>query len=298
VGAGGFRWPSGEKCAQVRASAANRAKACIILLTNRAECGKMASVSERALPTLAAERRATIAEMVARRGAVRVAELAARFGVDVSTIRRDLQTLESQERLRRVHGGALPIEGASGRTDASSTTQEARIGRAAAKMVGKGETIFLGPGRLPLEVARCLGELSQLTIVTNGLDVAHWIAANTPHTLIVTGGQVEGGDRGLGGRLARAALSSLRADRVILELDGISAVDGLTDDSLAQAEIAQALLEIGSEVVVLVPVERVGRVAAAYIAPVSEADVVVTAREAPSSFLWDLSETGVRVVLS
>jgi DeoR family transcriptional regulator of aga operon len=165
-------------------------------------------------------------------------------------------------------------------------------------MIGSGETIFLGPGRLPLEVARCLSGLSQLTIVTNGLDVAHWVATNTSHTLIVTGGQVEGGGEGLVGQLTRAALSSLRAERAILELDGISAVGGLTDDDLPQAEIAQMLLEIGSEVIALVPVERVGRVAAAYIAPVSEADVVVTAREAPSAFLWDLSEAGVQVVLA
>jgi DeoR family transcriptional regulator of aga operon len=256
-------------------------------------------VSERALPALTAARRTAIAEIVAHRGAVRVVELATRFNVDVSTIRRDLQTLEEQGKLGRVHGGAVSVREASPvRIGASVATQEARIGQAVAKVIGDGETIFLGPGRLPLEVARCLGARSQLTIVTNGLEVAHWVAANTPHTLIVTGGQVEGSNRGLAGQLTRTALSSLRADRVVLELDGISAVGGLTDDDLAQAEIAQMLLEIGSEVIVLVSVERVGRVAAAYIAAISEADVVVTGREAPSSFLWDLTEYGVRVVLA
>jgi DeoR family transcriptional regulator of aga operon len=230
---------------------------------------------------------------------VRSAELAARLDVDTSTIRRDLQALEEQGKLQRVHGGAVPVKRAMTESpDASDSTYEVRIGQAVARLIDDGETIFLGPGRLPWEVARCLGGLLQLTIVTNGLDVAHWVAANTSHALIVTGGQVDGGDHGLAGQLTRAALSSLRADRVILELDGISAVGGLTADDLAQAEIAQALLEIGTQIIVLVPVERVGRVAAAYIAPVSEADVVVTAREAPSPFLWDLSETGVRVVLA
>jgi DeoR/GlpR family transcriptional regulator of sugar metabolism len=248
------------------------------------------------VPILTAGRQAAIVEMAAQAGAVRVAELATRFDVDVSTIRRDLQKLEKQGKLRRVHGGALPAKQVSERVDTSAPG--ARIGQVVAGMVGSGETIFLGSGRLVLEVARSLGKLSQFTIVTNGLDVAHWVATNTSHTLIVTGGQVEGGDRGLAGQLTRTALSGLRADRVILELDGISAVGGLTVDDLAQAEIAQVLLEIGSEVIVLVPAQRVGRVAAAYIAPVSEVDVVVTAREAPSAFLWDLSETGVRIVLA
>ncbi len=85
---------------------------------------------------------------------------------------------------------------------------------------------------------------------------------------------------------------------MILELGGISAVGGLTDDNLSQAEIARMLLEIGSQVVILVPAERVGREAAAYIGPTSDADVVVTAREAPSAFLWDLSESGMRIVLA
>ena len=237
--------------------------------------------------------------MVARDGAVRAADLAAHFGVNAATIRRDMKVLEDQGSLQRVRGGAVAVEA---ETISEDETPGTRIGQAVAEMIADGETVFLGPGRLTLEVARCLVERSRFTIVTNGLDVAHWVAANTAHTLIVTGGQVEGRDRasdmGLVGQLTRAALSSLRADHVILELGGVSAVEGLTDDSLPQAEIAQVLLETGAQVVVLTPVGRVGRVAAAYIAPVSKADVVVTAREAPSPYLWDLSESGVRVVLA
>jgi hypothetical protein len=50
--------------------------------------------------------------------------------------------------------------------------------------------------------------------------------------------------------------------------------------------------------VIVVPPERVGRVAAAQVAPVTSADVIVTAREAPSAYLWDLSEVGVQIVLA
>jgi DeoR family transcriptional regulator of aga operon len=165
-------------------------------------------------------------------------------------------------------------------------------------MIADGDTIFLGPGRLPLAVARHLGVRSRLTVVTNALDVAHWVAGNTRHTLITTGGQVSGRDLGMVGQLARAALASLRADHVILELGGVSAVGGATDDSLPQVEIARLLLETGSRIIALVPPERVGRVAAAYIAPASDVDVVVTAREASSPYLWDLSELGVKIVLA
>lgn len=268
-------------------------------MTNHARCDKIVIVSQSPLPALTARRRAAIARIVAQNGAARVADLVAQFNVHAATIRRDLKVLEEQGAVQRVYGGAVAVEEVTPEgTHVSPGSQEARIGQAVAEMISDGETLFLGPGRLPLEVARCLTAHSRLTIVTNGLEVAHWLAANTPHTLIITGGQVEGRDLGLAGQLTQTALSGLRADHVILELGGVSAVEGLTDDSLPQSEIARVLLETGSQAIVLVPVERVGRVAAAYIAPASDADVIVTAREAPSPVLWDLSESGVRIVLA
>jgi DeoR/GlpR family transcriptional regulator of sugar metabolism len=237
--------------------------------------------------------------MVVQDRAVRVTGLASQFGVHCATIRRDLSELEQQGALRRVHGGAVAVEDAGPRSAAlASRPLEARIGQAVAELVVDGETLFLTPGRISVAVARSLAARSRLTIITNGLEVAHWVAAHTSHTLIVTGGQTEGRDLGLVGQLARAALSNLRADRVILELGGVSAMGGLTGDSLSQAEFARVLLEIGAQIIVVVPVDRVGREAAAYIAPVSEADVVITGREAPSPFLWDLSESGVRIILA
>jgi len=226
---------------------------------------------------------------------VQVAELAARFGVSAPTIRRDLGWLVEQGLARRVRGGALAV---GERTTGPSDTIYSRIGRAAGELVQDRETVFLGPGRLTLETARALAGKKRLTVVTNSLEVAVEVARRTSHTLILTGGQLERDNQGLGGHLARAALQSLRADRVMLELSGVSAVEGLTDDNLSQAELTQVLLNMGAQVAALVAPERVGRVAAAYIAPATEADVVITAREADSPPLWDLTESGVRVLLA
>ena len=269
------------------------------VLTNRAECGTILFVSQHPSPALTAERRTAIARIVAQGSGVRVAALAVQFGKNTSTIRRDLVALERQGMVQRVHGGAVPADSVGLESaPAARVAREVRIGQAVSEMIVDGETVFLGPGPLPLEVARSLTAHSRLTVVTNGLGVAHWVAGNTPHNLIVTGGQVEGRDSGMVGHLTRAALASLRADHVVLELGGVSAVGGVTDDSLPQAEIARMLLETGLEIIVLVLPERVGQVAAAYIAPASDVDVIVTAREASSPFLWDLSELGVRIVLA
>ncbi len=241
-----------------------------------------------------ARRRAEIVRLLAQEGMVETASLVARFGVSPPTIRRDLGWLVSQGLARRVRGGALSTSHSALPLGAVPT----RIGRAAAGLVQDGETVFIGPGRLAQAAARALAGRERLTVVTNGLAVARDVTEQTSHALILTGGQVERGNQGLVGYLAQAALTDLRADRVLLELNGASAVGGLTDDSLAQAELARQLIGLGGQVVVLVLPERVGCVAAAYIGPATDADVIVTAREADSAPLWDLTETGVQVLLA
>lgn len=235
--------------------------------------------------------------MLARNGAVRVADLAAHFGASEPAIRRDLEWLEGQGLARRVHGGAVAVHSPA-EPPSSPDAIPARIGKVAAGLIGAGETVFLGPGPLTLEVARALAGHPPLTVITNSLAVARQIADHTSHTLILTGGQLERKGGELAGHLARMSVGGLRADRVILELGGVNAAEGLTDDRLSQVELAQMLFRRGMQVVILVLPERVGRVAAAYIGPVTDADVIVTAREADSAPLWDLAEAGVRVLLA
>ncbi len=240
-------------------------------------------------------------DLVVRKGAARVSELADHFEVSPATVRRDLETLEERGTLERVHGGAVAVREKDSRGGGAGEpvpAYAARIGRAVVDMIDDGETIFLGPGSLSLEVARKLAEHSRVTVITNGLEIGHWLAAHTSHRLIMTGGQAEGPDLALVGQLARDALSSLRADRVVLELGGVSAVEGLTEDSLPQADVSRVLVGAGVTIVAVVPPERVGRVAAVQVAPVASVDVIVTGREAPSAYLWDLSEVGVEIVLA
>ena len=266
------------------------------------------SIVNRSVSTgLAAERQAYILQTVARQGPVRTAGLIARFGISPATARRDLTSLAKEGLIRRVHGGAVAIQ-TTPLSPNSIVSREAddsprvRVGRAAAGLVAKGETVFLGPGLLGMEVARFLLEIQpEITLITNDLGLAHWAAQNRSfprHTLIVTGGQAGERGGGLMGPLFRASLANLRPNHVMLELGGVSAVEGITDDSLAWAEEIQVLFEIGAQTVILALPEQVGRVAAAHVAPISELDVLVTTREAPAPILWDLSEAGVRVVLA
>ncbi len=242
---------------------------------------------------LSAERRSLILEELAQSGAVQVSTLADRFEVDPATIRRDLNRLEGEGYLHRVHGGAVLRDAAP--VTSTATGLERRIAETAARFIPNDSVLFLGPGVLTREVVPFLAEKEQLTIVTNALDVAWNSVHSGSHTLHLLGGQV-GEDYGIYGSLE--PFSHLRADHVVLEAGGLDAGRGLTHDQVYYADIARTLFNLGAQIIVLLPPERVGRVAAVFISPAEEVDVLVTGREATNAPLWDLSELGIRIVLT
>ena len=251
---------------------------------------------------LTAERRQAIARLLREQGAVRVADLSARFGVSPSTIRRDLQKLAQQGLVERVYGGATRRDERASREAEFAgdplANEKARIGQAAASLLSPGETIFLDAGSTALAVARALAGQADLTVITNGLSVAAYLAEHSEVELIVVGGLVHREGSAMVGHLAGQALESLHADKVILGVQGISTPDGLTSDDLSQVRMAQALVEAVPEVIVVAAHTKFGRVCTARIAAVDRADVIVTGREAPDAILWELAELGVKVVLA
>jgi DeoR/GlpR family transcriptional regulator of sugar metabolism len=245
---------------------------------------------------LKAKRRAEILKLVREQGAVHVPNLSQRFQVSPSTIRRDLERLAERGELERTHGGAVPVTALSDET-AKADDVAGRIGQAAADLVSPGETVFIGPGPLCQATAQRLRHRSGITILTNALEIAWTLYQGSTLPLIVTGGAVTrpGGD--MVGKLALQAMEALRADRLIIEVAGVSPLEGLTGDQLPQADVTRSLIESVSQVVVLTSAARMGRAGAAWLGPVSEADVIITARDAPTAIVWDLSETGVKVTL-
>jgi DeoR/GlpR family transcriptional regulator of sugar metabolism len=228
--------------------------------------------------------------------------LAEGLGVSASTVRRDLEKLERRGVIKRIHGGAAASDGAQ-RTDRvpepasrPESWNGERIGRAAANRVQPYETIYLGPGSLTLETAKALASKANVTIITNSLEIAYWLATHSDLAVALTGGRVGRPRDRLDGPLVRNALRTLRADRVIIESVGISPDQGLMDVDLEQAELCRELIEAPGETIVLVPPERIGRVGGVLIGPASDADVIITGREASEATLWDLSQLGIAII--
>jgi len=234
-----------------------------------------------------------VLEQLRADGVVRVSDLAGRMGVDPVTVRRDLEQLEQEGKLQRVHGGALIREGAPPQSQSSGISR--RIAQAAAKFIPDESVVFLGPGTLTAEIVPFLQSYAHLTIITNALNTAWSLAHQRQHTLHVIGGQV-GDDYGIYSDPDR--LRRIRTERVVIEANGLDAESGLTHDDRETAGLMRELFSLSAQVIVLISPERLGKAGALFIAPAGEVDILITGREAANPPLWDLSELGIRVVLT
>jgi DeoR family transcriptional regulator of aga operon len=256
-----------------------------------------------ALP--AVMRRQRMAELIAGRGFVRVSELSEVFGVSGVTVRSDLAALGESEHIRRVHGGAVPLE-APDRESSFEESLEASahdkraIGSLAASLVSSGQSILLDVGTTTLAVAQALKsrtDLDNLVVITNGLHIALELESEIPRfTVIVTGGALRPLQHSLVQPLARTVLDQVHADVAILGCNGVDVAHGITNVNLPEAEVKQLMVAAAQRVIVVADASKLGRVSLGTVASLEQVDLIVTSEGADPALVSDLSAAGVEVL--
>jgi len=214
---------------------------------------------------------------------------------------RDLAALAALGQVQRVHGGAisarrappeLPVLQRLGR----QSGEKQRIGRAAPGLIADGETVFLSSGTTALEVARNLLGRRNLTVITNSLMVMNVLADAPEITVVGLGGLLRRDELSLIGHLAEQALAELRADKVIIGIRAIDVEQGLANQYLPETLTDRAILKIGRQVILVADHTKCGRVATAFLAPLSAIDLLVTDAGISEAFEAALASRGIQVI--
>ncbi len=247
----------------------------------------------------AEERRQAIARTLRAQGRVQAHELARRFSVADETIRRDLKWLEDSGEAVRTHGGALRREvGAlpplAQRASTASAAKQA-IGRAAARLVGEGESIFIDSGSTALELARALRGRHDLHVVTNSLLVAGELAVENGIVVHLPGGAVQAGEMCLVGPEAVQGIARYQAARAFISGAGIDATRGLAVFNPFEAEVKRAMLENALHTVVIADGTKLGRTALVAVAGIDMIDLLMTDTTAAPDIVAQLREAGLAV---
>ena len=209
-------------------------------------------------------RRQSLVEAV-RLEPVPVSRLAIALGCSEMTVRRDLDVLERDGVVRRLHGGAVAFNLRSDevpysvRSFAAIEAKE-RIAAAVAALIADGETVVLDCGTTTAEVARALRG-RPVTVMPLGLRTLIDLAGDDQVRLISAGGDVRPGELVVTGDLAELAFERLRFDTFVLGCCGISEKDGVTTHVPADARIKRAAISSSRRTILASDATKLGEVA-------------------------------------
>ena len=249
------------------------------------------------------QRRQRIIELLLQQGSVQVGELLAQFDVSAVTIRADLNHLESQGLVARTHGGANllrmpPQEHDIHEKDTLNLPRKEAIGARAARLVKPGDNIILDSGSTTMMLARHLRSQREVTVMTNGLNIA-WELAKAPGVkVLLTGGQLRKQSLSLQGSQAEASLTSYSFDTLFLGVDGLDLQFGLTTHDEGEARLNHRMVERARRIVVLTDASKFGRVSLHRIAHLEQIHAIITDAGIDEATRDGLQQRGIEVIVA
>ena len=211
------------------------------------------------------ERRQSLLDILRTRPGLRVPELAQALDVSEGTVRNDLNALEEEGRLKRVHGGAILNDQNQFQNNSfvrrykQNVAAKLAIAREAALLVMNGDSILLDASSTCYYFARELSERQELRVVTNGFEVARELAQYTSNTVILIGGVVNNNSSSVTGLLSERIIEELNIQKAFLSCSGFSLERGMTEILLAEAQIKRKVIESSQLLYALVDSSKFGK---------------------------------------
>ncbi len=253
--------------------------------------------------TITVERRKKILEELNKLGKVKVSELSKLFSVSDVTIRNDLAQLEKKNLLIRARGGAMKFQraGIDFEIDIKAQKNQAQkkaIGKAAANLITDGDTIILDSGTTTLEIAKNLGKFSNLTVITNSLNIAGQLVEFPDIKVIMLGGVLRRKSLSLVGINAIESLKNYYCDKVFMGVDGIDTQYGISTPNVDEAYLNNIMINNSREIIVVTDSSKFKNRSFTYISPIQKITTIVTDENIPQDEKDKIENLGIKLIIS
>lgn len=250
---------------------------------------------------LAFERKIQIVEFLRKHRVASVSQLSKEFNVHETTIRRDLAELEKEGFLHRTHGGVVVDQWFNSEPSFSERANEQldekkRIGKKAAEMIEDGDHIILDSGTTTIHIARNLVNRSNITVVTNDINIAAELRNAKGIRVIVTGGLLYHESFMLNGMITDQVLESLHVRKAFIGTPAIHPQYGLTHPEAELVPTKQGMIRVAKEIFVVTDHTKIGKVSLHTVAPIDQLHHLITGSEAPESQIQQFKQADLNVV--
>jgi DeoR family transcriptional regulator, fructose operon transcriptional repressor len=211
------------------------------------------------------ERQQRLIEILRLQPGIRVPDLARLLNVSESTIRNDLRSLSQAGSLQRVRGGA--VVDAAMRVEAPAFSARARVNaeakaylaREAVRLIADGDTILCDASSTVYHLIHYLRDRRNLTIITNGVEFARSLVAQTTHQVVLLGGTLRLDAAAVAGPIAERALEELHVKTAFLSATGLMPDSGLYEVDISEAHLKRRMIAAAISVVALVDASKLGK---------------------------------------
>ncbi len=246
------------------------------------------------------DRQREIYLLALRNGSVEVADLARKFGVTTETIRRDLSELQSVGQLRRVHGGAVPVERVNHEPlvkerEIQFADEKRRIATAATAEIPEVGTAIIDSGSTLQQLAEAFPLDRSVHVITNSLRSGLTLAHRGVAPLTVLGGGVNTNTFAMVDSYTVEMVRELSVDVLFISCDGLSFRRGLTTPYRDESMVKRAMIEAAARVVALVDHSKLGNGQLFTFAEFDEVDVLITDAGADADAIESLRGYGIDV---
>jgi len=251
------------------------------------------------------ERREKILSLLRDNGSVQGIELANLCNVSTVTIRNDLDFFEKQHIATRTYGGAYlnknhsdsMIETPSNDKSVLNLDINDKIAKVAAQLVNNGDTLILDAGTITQRIANYLVEHQNITVMTNGLNVANTLATSHYVKVMITGGMLHHESRSFYGSQAEQSLENYHFDKLFIGVDGFDLRRGITTDNENEARLNKYMCKVADEVIVVADSAKFSKVSLHHMIDLGKVNRVITDSNIPEHYLTGLEEMGIKVTL-
>ncbi|MGN7355913.1 DeoR/GlpR family DNA-binding transcription regulator [Paenibacillus sp. SAF-054] len=251
---------------------------------------------------LVAERYDKIVTLVNDRGSIRVSELSELCGVTEETIRRDLDRLEQQGKVRRSHGGAVSVKEAQAETpyferEVMHQEEKKRIARAAVALIEPYDRIALDASSTAWYMASILPDIP-LTVLTNSIKVALELSSKEKIEVISTGGILAARSLSYVGPMAERSLEAYYVEKAFISCKGVHPERGISESNELQAMVKHKLIKQAANVYILADASKIGVQAFTHVAGWEDIDAVITDGQIDAAAARLLREKNLELIVA
>lgn len=253
------------------------------------------------------ERQNKIKAMLQRDHTVRVNRLAEELNVSVETIRRDLAQFEKEGLIKKYYGGAMLLESMDASEDkiipvsqreSSFFEEKIAIGKKAMELIQEDQVVLLDAGTTTWCVAKHFNTMANITVITNGLNIAEVLGQYEAVSLYLVGGSLQRRTMSFVSPRPEIELKQFNADLAFIGTTGISINKCFTSHDMYEAEMKKAMIDSAKTTVIVADHSKFEQPGLISFCEFQDIDILITSDLTNQDTLNEIEKLGVEVLIT